>query len=312
MPHKILKDAVTQRWQKFQKELVKCRKNPGTETVHDLRVSIRRFNAALDTLYFLQTWELIPKVKKELKSLMRLLGKLRDVHVQGEWLNDLFSPADCAGINQYLKQLINKEKRLAKTIKTRVLLFKPKVSSQFARQISKRSNRDMPIVELCAGIKSYLSGRHQEITKWEAAASIPANVQGAHKLRIALKCYRYACEVCLPLLRKTASTNVILLQTLQSLLGQIHDMDVLQDKLDAFSRKPRRSTWEKTDLVRALEKLDSKRADLHAQFIAQYSAQKSQIEPQHLLLSISTFRRKAKIIDSPRQSQSVVKEKAGA
>ncbi len=297
MAHKMLKEALNLRWLKLQKELAKCRQKADTEAIHDLRVSIRRFYAAVDAIDFLHPDDNVRKTKKELRKLMRPLGNLRDFHVQREWLVNLFCPADCAGINQYLKRLANREGKIAKKIEPVIAHFKPRQTASFVEQFLQNTNDDWPVAKIRSGIADYLLKLYEELLSWENAAMSPEDIAGTHKMRIAFKRYRYACEVVLPLMRISAKSDVAHLQTYQNLLGQIHDLDVLHEKLSAFAKKAKRTEWEKTDLQRALEKLCINKTDLRGQFVTRFSADRDRINLQRLLLSPSTLRRKEQLID---------------
>ncbi len=295
MAHKLLKEALNLRWLKLQKELAKCCQKADVEAIHDLRVSIRRFNAAIDAIDFLHSNAGVRKTKKELKKLMRPLGNLRDLHVQREWLLDLFRPADCAGINQYLIRLTNKEGKIANKIMPIIRHFKPQQTASFVEEYLQNTDHDWPATKVRSGIAGYLLKLYEELLSWETAATSLDDTVGTHKMRIAFKRYRYACEVALPFMRRSAKAEVAHLQTYQNLLGQIHDLDVLHEKLSAFSEKAKRTEWEKTDLQRALDTLCLKKSDLRRQFVSQFAINKERINVQRLLLAPSTLRRKLRL-----------------
>ncbi|GEM_PF-877822 len=296
MAHTLLKEALNLRWLKLQKELAKCCQKADVEAIHDLRVSIRRFNAAVDAIDFLHADDDVRKTKKELRKLMCPLGDLRDLHVQREWLRNLFCPADCAGINQYLKRLANKEGKISKKIEPVIAHFKPRQTASFVEEYLQNADADWPAVKIRSGIAGYLRKLHEELLSWENAATAEDDMAGTHKMRIAFKRYRYACEVALPFMRHTAKAEVAHLQSYQNLLGKIHDLDVLHEKLSAFAEKAKRTEWEVTDLQRARDTLHLRKTDLRGQFVTQFAADKARINVQHLLLAPSTLRRKMQLI----------------
>lgn len=67
-------------------EVHRAAKQPGSDEIHDLRVSIRRFFQGLSVFSdFLPIWE-VRKVEKRLKRMMRLTSKIRDRDLTLEFL----------------------------------------------------------------------------------------------------------------------------------------------------------------------------------------------------------------------------------
>jgi hypothetical protein len=74
------------------------------------------------------------------------------------------------------------------------------------------------------------------VSKHRGAALDPAHPEALHRMRLAFKKYRYAAEVLLPLFPKATKETARRLHAFQTLLGTIHDFDVILAEAHAFRR----------------------------------------------------------------------------
>jgi hypothetical protein len=75
-----------------------------------------------------------------------------------------------------------------------------------------------------------------EVSKHRKAALDPAHPEALHRMRLAFKKYRYAAEVLLPLFPEATEETAKRLHDFQTLLGTIHDCDVILTEAAAFRR----------------------------------------------------------------------------
>jgi len=68
-------------------EFKRCSNSLDPEAVHDLRVSIRRFNQSLRTFSSLLPDRETRKIRKQTRQLMRLAGEVRNRDIALEWLS---------------------------------------------------------------------------------------------------------------------------------------------------------------------------------------------------------------------------------
>ena len=76
----------------------------------------------------------------------------------------------------------------------------------------------------------------REVSKHRKAALDPAHPEALHRMRLAFKKYRYAAEVLLPLFPKATEETAKRLHAFQTLLGTIHDCDVILAEAASFRR----------------------------------------------------------------------------
>jgi len=81
-----------------------------------------------------------------------------------------------------------------------------------------------------------LGRQEREVSKHLAAALDPAHPEALHRMRLAFKKYRYAAEVLLPLFPKATEETAKRLHAFQTLLGTIHDCDVILAEAASFRR----------------------------------------------------------------------------
>ena len=82
-----------------------------------------------------------------------------------------------------------------------------------------------------------LLGRlEREVSKHLEGALDPAHPEALHRMRLAFKKYRYAAEVLLPLFPKATEETTKRLHAFQTLLGTIHDCDVILAESASFRR----------------------------------------------------------------------------
>ena len=76
------------------KERDRATKKLDADSVHDLRVALRRCRTMADALATVDPEKSLRAVKKASKPAFRSLGKLRDVQVMREWIKKLAPPGD--------------------------------------------------------------------------------------------------------------------------------------------------------------------------------------------------------------------------
>jgi len=208
--------------------------NPASdEAVHDLRVAIRRvlaWIAVRDSL--LGPDRRLREARLSLKALMVPLGKLRDAHVKRDWIRNVVPQGDAPS---YLYSV---------QVASDVLRWEARVRKRLGAQTTRRFRVPFPQGaggpggQLDAAILAPdLLGRlEREVSKHLDAALDPAHPEALHRMRLAFKKYRYAAEVLLPLFPKAAEETAKRLHAFQTLLGTIHDCDVILAEAASFRR----------------------------------------------------------------------------
>jgi CHAD domain-containing protein len=184
--------------------------------VHDLRVALRRCRTMAETLSEVNPDPGWRKLKKASKPLFQNLGRLRDCQVEREWVKKIGGPGD-AFRKHLLKTLADKEKRLKLDAAVELGRFERKEWKKLARK------QFFPL-------ESVVFQRLAQTRAAEAAELFGRARKGRsrvawHRLRIGLKQFRYTVENFLPERYEAWYPE---LKSLQDLLGEIHDLDVLR------------------------------------------------------------------------------------
>jgi CHAD domain-containing protein len=230
----FLAESGRTRSARFREHLTRAAANPASEkAVHDLRVAIRRVLAwiAVRTA-LLGPDRQMREARSSLKALMIPLGKLRDAHVKRDWIRRVVPEGDEPSY-QYSVQIASD-----------LLRWETKVRERLGAQSTRRLR--LPFAKGAGGLGGRLEaailapgllGRlEREVSKHLAAALDPAHPEALHRMRLAFKKYRYAAEVLLPLFPKATEETAKRLHAFQTLLGTIHDCDVILAEAAAFRR----------------------------------------------------------------------------
>jgi len=203
--------------------LVQCEKVAdgfGSDSVHDLRTSLRRCRSMADGIMVLDSAPAWKKMKKAGRQLFRSLGALRDTHVLQEWIEKLALDNDIAG-RIFAQFLHAREEQVKQGAALALQQFERKQWSIWADELPTRAARiplDSPAFA------------HLALERWHDAHALHlralrnrTNV-AFHDLRIGIKRFRYTIENFLPSLHEGWGRD---LKEVQDALGDVHDLDVL-------------------------------------------------------------------------------------
>jgi len=201
------------------------------EAIHDLRVAIRRvlaWIAVRDAL--LGPDPRLREARSSLKALMSPLGKLRDAHVKRDWILRSVPEGDEPSYLyavQVASDVLRWEARVRKRLGAR---------STARLRVPSVKVRGKPgaLGDIVVLAERHLRGLEREVAKHREAALDPAHPEALHRMRLAFKKYRYAAEVLLPLFPKATEETAKRLHAFQTLLGTIHDCDVILAEAHAF------------------------------------------------------------------------------
>ena len=79
---------------KVRDELEKVRSKPDVDSVHDLRVALRRCRSVATVFEEIDPDDSWPEMRRKAKKLFRALGGLRDAHVMDDWVKKLAAEDD--------------------------------------------------------------------------------------------------------------------------------------------------------------------------------------------------------------------------
>ncbi|MBI1749052.1 MAG: CHAD domain-containing protein [Acidobacteria bacterium] len=190
------------------------------DTVHDLRVALRRCRSMADGLMEVDSDQAWRAMKKDGRKLFRRLGELRDTHVMIEWVKKLEPPGDTAAKN-LLAALHQREWRLKQQTADALARFDRvqwKAAEKYLADRASRVPLDGPVF------------RHIALQRWQEAYDLHRSAlrnrsrASWHRLRIGVKRFRYTVENFLPSAHAAWGVD---LKHIQDLLGEVHDLDML-------------------------------------------------------------------------------------
>lgn len=219
------------------------------EAVHDLRVALRRCRSMADGISRVDPDRAWRRMKRGARELFHALGELRDAQVLEGWVRKFAPAAD--PVRQLLMQRLDARVQLYRHAAEESLeRFDRKRWRHLAAHLAKRA-RAIPHDGLVA--------QHLALEYWQAAHDLHAQAcrrrsrVAWHRVRIALKRFRYCAENFLPRRYEDWSTG---LKRAQDLLGEVHDLDMLHVALRSV-----RFQVPSEDITRWDEKIARERAE---------------------------------------------------
>jgi CHAD domain-containing protein len=212
------------------------------DPVHDLRVALRRCRSIADGFIAIDPDPGWREMKKAGRRLFSRLGELRDVHVMQEWVGKLASPSDPSTI-ALLQFLAAREIELKQEAALALNEFDRKQWRRWSIKLPRRTVRMR---------QGSLIFKHLALERWAYAHDLHRRTMRGrsriafHKLRIAIKRFRYIVENFLPEQHVAWGGD---LKRVQDLLGEVHDLDVLwttATQIHAFSDEESQGHWQQT------------------------------------------------------------------
>jgi CHAD domain-containing protein len=230
----FLEESGRTRATRFREQLKRASADPTEdEAIHDLRVAIRRVLSWIAVRgALLGPDRRLREARSSLKALMVPLGMLRDAHVKRDWIRTVVPEGD------------EPSYRYALQVASDVLRWESRVRKRLGARSTRRLRVPLPRgagglggrLEASILAPDLLGKLEREVSKHREAALDPAHPEALHRMRLAFKKYRYAAEVLLPLFPKATDETAKRLHAFQTLLGTIHDFDVILAEAQAFRK----------------------------------------------------------------------------
>lgn len=202
--------------------------------LHDFRVAVRRLRSALRSYRPLLGRAASRKVRSRLRELGRATNRGRDAEVQADWVaSDARSLPEAARAGAAV---------LAARLRKRATVRPGELQRDFTTIADKILKRLEFLDHTAAGFAAVfaaLLAQHADDAASCIAAVVSADqVEEAHAARIAVKRLRYLLE---PVADEIPGSHPLLVrvETLQDLLGELHDSHVLDATLDGVTTSRR-------------------------------------------------------------------------
>jgi CHAD domain-containing protein len=228
------------------------------EPVHDLRVALRRCILIADVMRDLDPSADWNSMRKAARRIFNRLGALRDTQILAEWIEKLRSTEDDSTqeLLKSLKAQYEKDRSLAKD-----------ALKKFDRKQWRAWMRDLVShYRHVAGDRSACESL--VFDNWQTALNLHRSAQKSrsriayHRLRVALKKFRYGVENFLPWMYPAWETD---LKFVQDLLGEAHDLSVLEQAMAKHRIIPHEETrvaWHKKLEAERLSRIQQYRAKM--------------------------------------------------
>ena len=209
------------------------------QPIHDLRISLRRCILIADVMMDLDPGYDWKAMRKSARRAFQRLGSLRDTQVLTEWIEKLGAPGE-ASTDVLLAALKKKHEQDRTEARAAIREFDRKQWRAWRRECVKHYRH---VVTDRAACESLVLEIWESVRDLNRRAQRSRSLLAYHRLRVGLKKFRYAVENFLPSIYQGWAPD---LKLLQDLLGEIHDLTVL-DQLIVKSRslfeEPVFSAW---------------------------------------------------------------------
>lgn len=191
------------------------------DDVHDLRVALRRCRTMADALCEVNPSPGWRKLKKSSSPMFHALGELRDVQVMSALVKQL-SPARDPVRRHMLRVLSAREKECRATAAEALDAFDRKEWKKLARKLGPKA-RFFPLESVV--FQRLALARLNQAAELYQTARRKRSSTAWHRLRIAIKRFRYVVDNFLPRRYEVWADD---LKRVQDFLGELHDLDVLR------------------------------------------------------------------------------------
>ena len=221
------RDVVLEQWHELLRLRREVLKTSDIEAIHDLRVSSRRFRAALGLFEAWLPPKITARLKKDLRGLTRTLGGLRNID-EALLFFRLRIPAEAvAGFQlSYVLTLMRSGEllRIEKALKDvdhHRLNRSVRKAADSLEESQIAHNTTLPLATCFSDTGTAL---FQTIELLLPTALAPGQRESRHALRIAIKKWRYFLEITAPVLKRDYSSTLGLLKEYQTILGRMNDV----------------------------------------------------------------------------------------
>jgi len=230
----------------LKKKAQNIQRRRNIEDIHDLRVSSRRIRTCLNIF-----GDYLPAKKnkiwlRDVKEITQSYGKVRDLDVQIDLVNQIYKTVDDRNIQPGLRRIrlrLNQKRKIrqaemqqiTKSVLENTSLIEMQAWANSVLEVELASDHSKsPLFQL--GYKQ-IQKRLDEFLFFEVFLFDSSRIEELHQMRIAAKRLRYALEVFSELYESKSDFALEISRQSQQYLGEIHDSDVWISFLPSFMEK---------------------------------------------------------------------------
>lgn len=234
-----LAQTTSARWKVFRARLKGCREKPSTGSVHELRVATRRLISQVTLLQALFPGAKTAWILRFLKKQVKLLGGLRDHHVQTHFIRERLTRFPEVRVLE--RHLARREGKLAKKISrnlenSRIGKFKKRFRSLTNHIGGPAAPTEAKVTE-CA-VRLATAAFEEALRKHRLATC--TDLRTVHQARIAFRRYRYLVETLPGEVTGWKWRDLRNLASHQRRMGLVQDLLTVEDLVRCFGGKDER------------------------------------------------------------------------
>jgi CHAD domain-containing protein len=235
-PRVLLAGSLDERWNIFLHQLQRSRRHLSEPAIHDLRVATRRLLSLISMIDSVVADNNLEKVRRQLRRHLKAFNDLRDVHVQllrVKTLTRRFPQlrSFSADLRVRERRLVSEAGREVRGIK--ILLLERLLAEELERTLHLFGDVSTRVAG--TAVLTGIGGRAFAAAVQRRQAVNPADPRSIHRFRVAFKKFRYTVEILRPQLRWIRKPLFRKMNTYQTAMGEIQDLEVLTASIKAYA-----------------------------------------------------------------------------
>jgi CHAD domain-containing protein len=222
---------VRRRMERLAFQARRTTRSTSPESVHDLRVAIRRAEQALVTLKVCFPRKPAKRIRKQLKAVLSAAGAVRDFDIAIEILSRMNQP----GAAELRRDIRARRKAAEKSLLTALKRLSLRTRlSRWCDDLNLNAPEDDFERELRSLAASRLPRLAQRFFDGGRAAASQHSAQKLHEFRIRAKKFRYTLELFMPLYGQKVEEWTADIKSVQNILGAMNDYRSVLSLATAF------------------------------------------------------------------------------
>ena len=222
-------EAAGQLLDQLNSQVKRTRRSASVAAVHDLRVKIRRLTQALALFESFLPANKAKKLRRRLKRIMTLAGRVRDCDITIK----LLSKSNLASVAALQLQCRDQRKDAAKTLVRSLGRWTEQDLGSKWRALIVAASRNAPLEENAGRA---LRSTARDFAARAAEAARAASPEELHRFRIATKKFRYTLELFPPGYGPHHGACLEQVKAIQGRLGRINDFETARRLLSGLKR----------------------------------------------------------------------------